>query len=359
MALGRGALMAAGAAAALALAAASPALAQADLAVTATGSCGQCAAGQRVSVVSTVTDLGPDNDPAVELQMVLPALGSAPVDWSWTTTQGEFETDPDSGSQVFYDPAALCYFWFIHVGGVTVGQTVTVAYQADLDPVPPQVADFHVDSPAAIAGPKENTPASGWGQPWPDWGVVDVPIQLAEDGSGNYQGCSALQGFVAGRIAYLDRGACEFGLKALNAEAAGAAAVVIANNAAGAGTVPMGPGQFGDAVTVPVTMITYEDGVVFKDYLTNLGQQVNASFTTVPIAGPGQTWDVSSEGTGYPSLWAYNTTNDPDCPSNDNCPPAGMETDNIVYLHLLVDPGGVFSDNLDIGSTSGWSSTAD
>jgi hypothetical protein len=35
---------------------------------------------------------------------------------------------------------------------------------------------------------------------------------------------------VAGRIALIDRGVCEFGLKALNAQQSGATGVVIANN---------------------------------------------------------------------------------------------------------------------------------
>lgn len=62
-----------------------------------------------------------------------------------------------------------------------------------------------------------------------------------------------------GKVAILYRGDCEFGTKALNAQNAGAIACVIINNVPG-GPVGMAPGADGGNVTIPVLMISLEDG---------------------------------------------------------------------------------------------------
>jgi hypothetical protein len=67
---------------------------------------------------------------------------------------------------------------------------------------------------------------------------------------------------LAGKIAVLYRGTCEFGLKALNAEQAGAIGVVIVNNAGA--PVPMGAGVSGPEVTIPVVMISTDAGVLLR-----------------------------------------------------------------------------------------------
>lgn len=69
-----------------------------------------------------------------------------------------------------------------------------------------------------------------------------------------------------GNIAFLYRGTCEFGAKALNAQNAGAIAVVIVNNAPG-GPVGMGAGAVGNQVTIPVVMISDVDGALLRPYV--------------------------------------------------------------------------------------------
>jgi hypothetical protein len=70
---------------------------------------------------------------------------------------------------------------------------------------------------------------------------------------------------VAGKIAIIDRGTCSFAPKALNAQLGGAIAVLIVNNVAGsvgtnlAQSSPETPG-----ITVPVVLITQEDGTILK-----------------------------------------------------------------------------------------------
>lgn len=73
-------------------------------------------------------------------------------------------------------------------------------------------------------------------------------------------GCLAAQfaGFPAGSIALIRRGACAFYIKAANAQAAGAIAVVLYNNAPG----PINPTVAGDPpISIPVVAVLAEDGV--------------------------------------------------------------------------------------------------
>lgn len=77
-----------------------------------------------------------------------------------------------------------------------------------------------------------------------------------------------------GKIAILWRGDCEFGRKALNAENAGAIAVVIINQEPG-GPVPMGAGADGANVTIPTVMISDVDGAAILAAM-NSGEDVVA-----------------------------------------------------------------------------------
>lgn len=79
----------------------------------------------------------------------------------------------------------------------------------------------------------------------------------------------------AGAIAVIRRGTCSFTIKTNNASAAGAIAVVIANNAAG-GIIPSVPGT-----TIPVFGVTQADG----DALRNFGQ-ANPTTTTAQVTFP-------------------------------------------------------------------------
>jgi minor extracellular serine protease Vpr len=71
-------------------------------------------------------------------------------------------------------------------------------------------------------------------------------------------GCNAsdFAGFPAGRIALISRGSCTFVIKAQNAQAAGASAVVLYNNAAGA----FGADLTGGGITIPVVSILQSAG---------------------------------------------------------------------------------------------------
>ncbi len=111
----------------------------------------------------------------------------------------------------------------------------------------PSAGDYPVDE-AGFGGAVDGTGAAG-------------TLQLVDDESAApEQGCGALQGFTAGRIAVIRRGGCEFGLKALNAEQAGAVAAIVVNNDGGNGTITMSPGAVGGQVTIPTVMLGNQDG---------------------------------------------------------------------------------------------------
>ncbi len=89
-------------------------------------------------------------------------------------------------------------------------------------------------------------------------GDVTAPVTLLS-GADPSPGCDASDyaGFPAGNIALIARGSCTFQVKAQNANSAGAAAVVIYNNAAGAFT-----GTLSSAFTInmPVVAVSGADG---------------------------------------------------------------------------------------------------
>jgi hypothetical protein len=66
---------------------------------------------------------------------------------------------------------------------------------------------------------------------------------------------------VKGNIVVVDRGACTFADKARHAQAAGAVAVVVANNQPGVAFAM--PGNF-SSVSIPAVLITQEDGARLK-----------------------------------------------------------------------------------------------
>jgi len=103
---------------------------------------------------------------------------------------------------------------------------------------------FDVTAPAVIAGPKIYNAAYSGSSPWGGQVVspiVDVPVIM---GTGSdTTGCTVFPaGYMNGKIAlewrnHLSPTACEFGQRALNAQTAGAIAVVIINDEPGQGPV--------------------------------------------------------------------------------------------------------------------------
>ena len=74
-------------------------------------------------------------------------------------------------------------------------------------------------------------------------------------------GCTTMSG-VNGKIALVDRGTCDFVVKAFNAQRAGAVGLVVANNAGGTTTFAMGGTN--RRVTIPAIMISQADGAALR-----------------------------------------------------------------------------------------------
>ncbi len=117
---------------------------------------------------------------------------------------------------------------------------------------PPAIAGDFVAAPAGFGAPIETTGTSG-------------QLELVSDGSADPTlGCGALVGFTPGNIAVVDRGVCEFGDKGVNAQNAGASAMIVVNNVPGNDTISMGAGMQGGNVTIPAAMIGNDDGNTIK-----------------------------------------------------------------------------------------------
>ncbi len=194
---------------------------------------------------------------------------------------------------------------------------------------------FAVEAPASIMGNYEMsyaTQTAGWGTVDlldPANVVIDT-IVIAYDSSptaDTLMCLSAPAGSLNGKIAMLYRGDCEFGEKAANAQAAGAVAVIIVNNIAGA-PIAMSPGSGtpppGEAVTIPVIMITQEAGAIISSKLYSgekvvgfignktdfYGVDLGSSMAKVMIA-PVQAipLSVAQNATEFPvdlAAWAFN-----------------------------------------------------
>lgn len=129
-------------------------------------------------------------------------------------------------------------------------------------------------SPQSIVANYAHTwadPAGGWGTP--DFNIPGTYVQdtlmVVDDGStgtnaqGNpisAEGCNPLINNLTGKIAVVFRNTCEFGMKALNAQNAGAVGVIVINRNPGE-VIAMGAGASGANVTIPVVMVDINDGL--------------------------------------------------------------------------------------------------
>ena len=133
---------------------------------------------------------------------------------------------------------------------------------------------LNVNSPAGIAGPK--TAAQATFGPGLTTTPITANVVLAEDGTAPINdGCTPLVNptNINGRIALVYRGACNFTVKVAEAQAAGAQAVIVINNVAGA---PFAMGGTDPSITIPSIMISDVDGAAIVAQI-NGGQPVNAT----------------------------------------------------------------------------------
>jgi len=137
-----------------------------------------------------------------------------------------------------------------------------------------------ITAPSSMAG----TIATRTAQFGPSNFDITQDVVLVEDGGGasKTDGCEppfVNAATVRGKIVLIDRGTCPFTDKSLNAEAAGAAGVIIANNVSG---LPYLGATTGTAVKVPTLGVSLEDGDKIKTALMSGTVTMRMNRATAP-----------------------------------------------------------------------------
>ena len=125
------------------------------------------------------------------------------------------------------------------------------------------------ETPGVVNVPGSLQNVAGVGSSGPQWPATALVLPVAVGSVlGSELGCGTTSpypaGSMTGKIALISRGTCPFAEKVTNATSAGATAVVMYNNAAGAAIVMGGLGLS----TIPSMMITQPDGIAIRDFLT-------------------------------------------------------------------------------------------
>jgi uncharacterized repeat protein (TIGR01451 family) len=115
---------------------------------------------------------------------------------------------------------------------------------------------LHITTPAPLAGHFE-TGLAGFGAEITNTPVSGATIWANDASLSPNLGCNALTNNVLGKIVFFERGTCEFGRKALNAQQRGAIACVICNQEDAVSQ--MASGSFGSQVTIPTVMLKKSD----------------------------------------------------------------------------------------------------
>jgi Zn-dependent metalloprotease len=192
-------------------------------------------------------------------------------------------------------------------------------------------ATVTVNSPAGIAGEKNAGTADGFGDQ--DFSLTN-DVVLVDDGGGpgtNSDGCEtpfANAGAVAGKIALIDRGLCAFTVKAANAQANGAAGILVANNAAGPAP---GLGGVDPTITIPVLSLSQADGAAIKANLPVNATMTKGAFGTDNSAR----WLVGEDSTAVGLEGALRDMWEPNCYGNPN------RVGDPLYWCSADDGGGV------------------
>ncbi len=155
------------------------------------------------------------------------------------------------------------------------GQFVTGNAHLFLGPA----GSVHIDSPASIAGDKPFGTAD-FGPPLANPPITAEVVEAIDATPPTNDACQPITNAaqLAGKIALIDRGTCTFLSKAQAAQAAGAVAVIIVNNAAGP---PPGMSGSDPSMAIPTVSVTQDDGFLIHDEIS-LGSTVMASIGVDP-----------------------------------------------------------------------------
>ena len=168
---------------------------------------------------------------------------------------GECYTAGDAGGNGVWKSINAGATWTRVLGGVT-GVT---AFQS--------ASNVTVNSPSLIAGNYPCYPNLSFG-PRITSAITSNVVLVSDGSSAPTLGCNGLINSSAlnGKIALIRRGVCSFAVKVLNAQNAGAIAVIIMNNVPGP---PAGIGGSDPTITIPSVMISQADGNLLETALTS------------------------------------------------------------------------------------------
>ena len=201
--------------------------------------------------------------------------------------------------------------YFVTGSPAAADRAISVAASADSGVTAPSLA---VLAPPSVAGSVEAGTAEFGGVPPAGGTTGTLVLAQPADGCATITNASAL----GGKVALVDRGGCYFVEKAKRARAAGAIAVVIANNQAGL----TGMSGADPTVTIPTVLVSQADGARLKTALgdgvrvtLHAGSDVLAAFSSRgPRGGAGAAGvkpDVSAPGVSITSAQsgiAYTTS---------------------------------------------------
>lgn len=225
--------------------------------------------------------------------------------------------------------------------------------------------------PAEIAGGLEvGVPSGdGWGFIYAtQFSQVDITAQVvvADDGTlGNpARACNPLEndGNIQDKIAMIDRGICEFGTKAFNAQNAGAVAALICNvpgvnGGDGDELVNMQGGVDGASVTIPALFVKHSDCEIIRASL-NAGVDVIMKINQEEDSGPAYRSSSFDNGVIAHEYGHGISTRLTGGPSNSGCLPfannlgeqMGEGWSDFFSLITTVEPGDLGSDVRGIGN---------
>jgi uncharacterized repeat protein (TIGR01451 family) len=232
-----------------------------------------CTGGTTVTVeaIDWAIDPNDDGDFSDHLDVINMSLGSA-FGGPATTTALASENAALAGVIVVASAGNSGDTYFIGGSPGSAAHAISVAATAD-GGVPGAV--LQINSPAAIAGNYLAAASVFTPTPPPPAGQT-ADIVLAQDATAPASdACTALtnSALMAGKIALIDRGGCNYNVKVQNAQAAGAIGAIVVNNVPGDPALTAMPGSW-ITITIPSVFISQADGSAIK---AQLASGVNAT----------------------------------------------------------------------------------
>jgi subtilisin family serine protease len=239
--------------------------------------------------------------------------GADVVNNSWGGGPGSAGGEFDAIDNALLNAVDAGVFVSMSAGNAGPGQATTDHPSPDYISVAASTTDgtlasgrLNVTAPTPISPTLQDIPFSmaGFGPGLAPGGIYPYDyLPAVTVDPGNSEGCLPFTpGSFTGKAALIIRGTCEFGVKVLNAENAGAVFTLVYNNLAGGDTlINMGPGAVGNLVTIPSAFIGYSDGDAMLSWYNLHTSSVEITFDTNAYQA-GNTPDVlasfSSRGPG-------------------------------------------------------------